>query len=242
MVATVHNDALRLWEIATGKELHQVKRPESYNCVQGTFITCLTFMPNSKALATGMGDGTVLVWDLAPVGWSAKAGLKDLDDRALAALWSDLAGENSRAYKAMWILGESPRQALPFLKEHVMPLEGVDPNLVQRLLAELDDSDFEIREKAAKELAKMGYEIEPALHKALEGQISMETRRRVQEIVDLLPTRALATGETVRTLRAIQVLERIGTKEACEILHKIAGGGLARETQEAKEALARRGK
>jgi hypothetical protein len=143
----------------------------------------------------------------------------------------------------MWILAESPRQALPFLKEHVKSLQGIDPNLVQRLLAELDDSDFETREKAAKELAKMRYEIEPALHKALEGQIPMETRRRVQEIVDLLPARAFATGETVRTLRAIQVLERIGTKEACEILHKIAGGAaLARETQEAKEALERLGR
>jgi len=243
MVATVHNDALRLWEIATGKELHQVRRPESYQCVQDTLIACLTFMPNGKALVTGMGDGTVLVWDLAPAGRSAKAEPKDLDDKALGALWSDLAGENSRPYEAMWILGESPRQALPFFKEHVKSLQGVDPNLVQRLLAELDDSDFETREKAAKELAKMRYEIAPALRKALEGQIPMETRKRVQEIVDLLPAQSIATGETVRTVRAIQVLERIGTKEACEILHKIAGGAaLARETQEAKEALERLGR
>jgi hypothetical protein len=171
---------------------------------------------------------------------SAKAGPKDLDDKTLAALWSDLAGEKSRAYEAMWILGESPGQALPFLKEHVKTLQGVDPKLVQLLLAKLDHADFETREKAAKELVKMRYEIEPALRKALEGQIPVETRRRVQEIVDLLAARSFATGETVRTLRAIQVLERFGTKEACEILHKIAGGAaLARETQEAKEALER---
>jgi RNA polymerase sigma factor (sigma-70 family) len=241
-VATVHDDALRLWEIATGKELFQIKRPESYHCVQETLITCLAFMPSGKGLVTGMGDGTVLIWDLAPAGWSAKDRPKDLDDKTLASLWSDLAGDNSMAYEAMWILSESPKQALPLLTEHVRPLKGIDPELVQRLLAELDDSDFETRLKASEELAKMRHEIEPMLRKALEGQIPMERRRRVQEIVDL-PARSFATGETLRTLRAIQVLERIGTKEARDILRKIAGSAaLARATQEAKEALNRMGR
>jgi RNA polymerase sigma factor (sigma-70 family) len=243
MVATVHNDALRLWEIATGKELFQVKRPESYHCVQETLITCLDFMPNGKALVTGMGDGTVLVWDLAPAGWSAKDRPKDLDGETLASLWSDVAGENSRAYEAMWILSESPKQALPFLKEQVKPLQGIDPKLAQRFLAELNDPEFETREMAAKELAKMRHEIEPALRKALDGNPSAETRRRVQEILDIDPSRVVETSERLRVLRAIQVLERIGSKEAAEILRKIAGGAvLARETQEAKEALERLGR
>jgi hypothetical protein len=108
------------------------------------------------------------------------------------------------------------------------------------LLAELNDSEFEAREKAAKELAKTREQIEPILRKALEGSPSAETRRRVQEILDLDLSRVVGTGEKLRTLRAIQVLERIGTKEACEILRKIAGGAAsARETQEAKEALER---
>jgi RNA polymerase sigma factor (sigma-70 family) len=239
-LATVHDDALRLWEVATGKELFKVKRPESYHCVQDTLITCIDFMPNGKALVTGMGDGTVLVWDLAPAGWSAKTDPKYLDDKALASLWSDLAEENSKAYEPMWILSESPKQALPFLKEQIKPSQGIDPKHVQRLLAELNNSEFETREKAAKELANMRHEIEPALRKALEGNAAEETRRRVQEILDLDPSKVIETGEKLRTLRAIQVLERIGTKEAAEILRKIAGGAAsARETQEAKEALER---
>jgi RNA polymerase sigma factor (sigma-70 family) len=243
MVATVHNDALRLWEVATGKELHQVKRPESYKCFQDTFITCLAFMPNGKALVTGMGDGTVLVWDLAPPGWSAENRPKELDSKALANLWSDLTDDAPKTYAAIWTLSEQPKQALPFLDKHVTVAQEIDANLVDQLLSKLDDSDFQTRQKASEDLARMRHEIEPTLRKALEGQIPMEKRRRVQEIVDLLSARSFATGETLRTLRAIQILERLGTKEARETLRKIAGGAaLARETQEAKEALRRMGR
>jgi hypothetical protein len=47
-------------------------------------------------------------------------------------------------------------------------------------------------------------------------------------------------AETMRALRAIWVLERIGTKEAQEILRKLADGCEgARQTKEAREALKR---
>ena len=56
----------------------------------------------------------------------------------------------------------------------------------------------------------------------------------------ILEAPAVPSDETLRTLRAIQVLERIGTDEAREVLKKLATGAeAARETLEAKDALAR---
>jgi HEAT repeat protein len=125
-----------------------------------------------------------------------------------------------------------------FFKDNLRPAAETDLKQVPRLLADLDSDQFATRENAAKELAKLREEIEPALRKVLEGQPSEEMRRRVKELLDL--PRAVPSGETLRTLRAIQVLERIGTKEACEVLKKLSTGAqAARETREAKEALER---
>jgi HEAT repeat protein len=153
-------------------------------------------------------------------------------------LWSDLTGEAPKAYRAIWTLGASLKQATPFLSDRLKPTEEVDAKFVQRLLADLDSNQFETREKAGKELAKLGERIAPDLQKALDKNPSEEMRRRLKELLDL-PT-PVPSGETLRTLRAIQALERIGTKEACEVLKKLGTGAeAARETREAKEALER---
>jgi HEAT repeat protein len=181
-----------------------------------------------------MVDGTILIWDSPLAARSAK----DLDKKALAPLWTDLAGEAPKAYRAVWTLADSPNQAMPFLNQHLKPAEEVDPKQVQRLLADLDSEEFTTREKAAKELAKLGERIEPALRKALEGQPSEEVRRQIKAILDA--PRAVPSGETLRTMRAIQVLERIGTPEARDVLKKLAAGAAAaRETREAQESLER---
>ncbi len=109
---------------------------------------------------------------------------------------------------------------------------------MQRLLADLDSDQFTTRDKAAKELTKLGEPIEPFLRKALEGQPSEEVRRQIKAILE--KPRPVPSGETLRTLRAIQVLERIGMPEAREILKKLAAGAAgARETREAQESLER---
>src|SRR5260370_4782804 len=102
--------------------------------------------------------------------------------------------------------------------DHLKPAEEVDAKQVQRLLAALDSAQFETREKAAKDLSNVAEQIEPALRKALEGKPSEEVRKRVKDLLEL--PRAVPSGETLRTLRAIQVLERIGTKDSSAVLKK----------------------
>ena len=181
-----------------------------------------------------MMDSTVLIWDLSAI---AKDAAPDLDAKTLTTLWSELSEEAPKAYHAIWTLGDSPSQAMPFLKERLKPAEEVDAKQIKRLLTNLDSDEFTTREAAEKELAKLGERIHPALRKVLEGQPSEEVRRRLKAILE---EPAVLSAETLRTLRAIQALERIGTDEAREVLKKLATGAeAARETQEAKEALAR---
>jgi hypothetical protein len=198
----------------------------------------MKFMPNCKAVAMGMNDGAIFVWDLAPETWPSLKSTKDLTKKELDDFWLDIAKDPPRAYKAIWTLAESPAHTIPFLRDHLRSVPEVDSKLVQRLLADLDSDQFATREKAAKELAELGEQIEPSLRKALEGQPSEEVRRQIKAILDA--PRAVMSGETQRTLRAIQVLERIGTPEARDVLKKLAGGAAgARETREAQESLER---
>ena len=99
---------------------------------------------------------------------------------------------------------------------------------------------FSIREQAVKEIGELGDLAEPSLRKVLESKPSFETGKRIE---NLLATPAvLRSPETLRRLRAVQVLELIGSVEAKEVLRKLAAGPASvRESQDAREALARLG-
>ncbi len=196
-------------------------------------------MPNGKAVATGMRDGSVLIWDMAPPKSPAKVASKTDKEIILERVWPDLASDDARqAYRATRLMVDSSDRTIPFFEKHLKPAADTDSKLRERLLADLDSNQFATRDKAAKELAKLGEQIEPSLRKALEGQPSEEVRRQIKAILDA--PRAVPSGEALRTLRAIQVLERIGTPEARDVLKKLAAGAAgARQTREAQESLER---
>jgi hypothetical protein len=68
---------------------------------------------------------------------------------------------------------------------------------------------------------------------------SLEVRRRLESILINID-RALPAAEVLRRLRAIQMLEQIGSPEARRVLIMMAGGAPAAwETQEAQASLQR---
>jgi WD40 repeat protein len=235
----VDTDILRLWDVATGDLLLRRALPEDIpRRPRYTAIASLAFLPNGRAAVTGMNDGTILVWDLAPETGPKTDIAPPLDRKQLDAAWSDLAGDARKAHRAIYTLAASAKQALPFLAEHLRPVASVDAQRVEKLLADLDSEQFSVREAAAKELTDMGRQIEPALQRVLDGKPSLEVRNRVRAIQETL--RGIPSTATLRTLRAIRVLEHIGTAEARQLLRKLADGAVgARETREAKTALER---
>src|SRR5262249_42200886 len=150
--------------------------------------------------------------------------------------WGALTADPPAAWEAIRTLSARPAQAVPWLSRRLSPAAAPDPTAVKRLLAGLDAERFEDRERATKELAKLGEGAAPALREAAEGAASPEVRRRARELLDKAGE---SSGEQLRLVRAVEVLERCGTAEAKSLLERLAGGAGARLTREAKAALAR---
>jgi hypothetical protein len=94
-----------------------------------------------------------------------------------------LAGDNPEVgYRAAWLLAAAPDKALGMLKTRLTPLTAPDLARVPRLLADLDDNDFQVREAAYKQLQALGPLVEETLRKTLAGMPSPEVRKSVERI------------------------------------------------------------
>jgi WD40 repeat protein len=222
------NSFVALWEVATGKERGRIPCRAS----QAVFST------DGKMLVSIGEDRNALVWNLADAAaeaaTSSRPGLTGLEAR-----WGQLAGDDAAAaYQAGWALVGGPREAVPWLDQHLAPAPVPEPKRVARLIADLDDERFPVREQASGELARLAESAKPALQQALASGPSPEARWRIQGLLDRLE-RPLPV-ERVRYVRAIEVLEQIGTPAAQRVLEKLARGGpVAVETEEARAALER---
>jgi hypothetical protein len=105
-------------------------------------------------------------------------------------------------------------------------------------VADLDADRAAVRDRAGKELEAQGEPAVPALRKAREAAPSPEARRRLDRL--LASASGPVAGEQARQVRAVEVLERVGTPEAVKVLRGLAGGApAARLTREAGAALKR---
>jgi WD40 repeat protein len=157
----------------------------------------------------------------------------------LEPLWEDLAGADAaRAYRAVWALVLTPSQTVPFLEKRLHPVTA-DPKQIDQLIRDLDNDSFAVREKATRQLEQLSDTAEGALKEALKPAVSLEMRMRIEKLLAKLPELAATPGRR-RELRALEVLELLGTKEARAVLQRLANGTpAARLTQLAQKALAR---
>jgi hypothetical protein len=157
----------------------------------------------------------------------------------LAADWKDLAGDSVAGYAAVGRLVSSPAGAVAFLGKQLQSARPVDPKRLERLLAALDGDKFADRERATRELKALAEHAVPALRMALAGKPSLESRRRLEALLDQLESTSLS-AETVRQIRAVEALECIGNAEARRLLARLAAGPpSAHLTQEARASLGR---
>ena len=151
-------------------------------------------------------------------------------------LWEDLRSDAPTAYKAIAALTGAPDRAVAIIRKSVQPAPKADADRIKLLLTRLDADDFETRDAAERELAKLGEAVGPALRETLARQPSAEARSRCERLLEAVQKGEL-DAEGLRGLRAVQVLEQIGSPVARAVLKSLADGAPGSLSRSAKLAL-----
>jgi WD40 repeat protein len=190
----VGRDKIQLWEVATCK----VRRELAGH--GGTATRALAFDPSGRYLASGSADTTILIWDMDLLYQTAPSAASVGPDW-LAARWQALAEEDpARAFNAIRELIAAPAASPPWIKERVKPMAPVSTEHIDRLIAEVDDTRFRVRQKATAELLQIGAPAGPAIDKVLAGNPTLETRRRLEDVRKRV-TLAVLSGPTLQAYR-----------------------------------------
>jgi len=222
---------VRLWEVVTGKEVsHQDFGKGDVNAV--------TFSPDGQRLAAALANGKVPCWDFTLFSPPGQAG-KPKEEIPWKTAWDDLASSNpAQAFPVMKLLLSLPQGDPLLLLQRVLPVAPVARERIRKLIGDLDHDSFERRLAATGELSRILLQAEDPMRAALENTTSPEVRTRIGSLIKSLEEMKIPDGETLRALRVIWVLQRLGTPEARKHLGTLAAGAPEeRQTKEAKFAL-----
>jgi WD40 repeat protein len=232
-LVTTHSltGTIHLWESATGRERLR------FTGHMPVYITA-GFRPDGRALVSGGMDTQAFLWDVTGHSPDGLRHERRHSPETMRALCQALAGDDAaEAYRAMWALVDAPAQTVPWMREQLPPIVPVERRKLMRWLADLDSDEFAVRNKASEELESLGELAETALRDTLAAKPSLECRRRCEA---LLEKTASLSSSRLRSVRAIETLEHVGTTEARTLLEELGRGAPeARQTQEASAALKR---
>jgi hypothetical protein len=244
------NREIQIWETGTGEEVRLLWRPERRDAAAEdhdplaeleTIVrvprNCLAFSPDGRMIAESASLGDLIhLWDMTgrtkPGGGLART---DLNPEERDRLWNDLnqAGA-SKAHQTLWALVAAGDEVVPFVLERLRPLDATTQR-IYKLITDLDREEYDVRQAATKELEQIGPTAELAIGKALKNQPSLETRRRLEGLLEKIEPLG-----RVRLPRAVCVLEQIGTPAARRALEELEKGDLqSRLVQEARASLGR---
>jgi hypothetical protein len=203
-----------LWDTATGKQLRRLVGHSNR-------VNALCFSPDGKLVVSAGLDGTLRLWRISGLVKPRPPGGLKLTPRELQSLWTDLAGDAPRAYRAVLTLSGGPRNTASFLQERLLADYLVSTEAIARLIAHLDDNRFRVRQRASRALANLAEIAEAPIRQALAGRPTLEVRDRLDRLLVRLKP-GLPSTATLRTQRVLEVLERMGTPEARKALEALA--------------------
>jgi RNA polymerase sigma factor (sigma-70 family) len=211
--------AIVLGEIASGRERHRFRGDNDP-------IRSLAFSADDKMLISGSDGTSALVWDLTGRLTMGNKFGDALSAQELDTNWKALAGDDAAAgFRAVQALAADPVHSVPYLRTHLHPLARLDEKRLQQWIADLDSNQFAVREKAVSELEKAGAAALHALRKTLEERPTLEIRRRLEQLIEKQEREQWSpSAENLRSRRALEVLERVGTAEAKDALTSLANG------------------
>jgi WD40 repeat protein len=238
---------LAVWEAATGMQLGEMPLPHP-GC------SAYAISADGRQIATVLPDGRIWICDftelLKPILIARDPG----DSPLLAELWNRLGSTDPLvAYRAINRMCEKPEPAIKFLLEHLLPgveeaesgKQSASPDEIRKLIEELQSNESRISRRASSQLLKLGAQAHPEIRAALDHNPPDRVRERLKLILAAPGadprTPPPTTATTLQQLRAVQVLERIGTPAATEVLKSLASGptsDVAREAEAARRRLA----
>ena len=110
-------------------------------------------------------------------------GQSNLDTR-----WADLASsDDAKATRALLALSATPKETTAFLKDHLKPVKA-DAKRVEQLIKQLDSANFVTRMQAMNELEYYGKYIRADLEAALKKDPVVETKMRMQQLIEKMPS------------------------------------------------------
>jgi RNA polymerase sigma factor (sigma-70 family) len=233
LLASSEVDAVHFWEAASGAKIRSFRGHRAE-------VTSLGFDRDGRRLVSASFDSTVLVWDLTGRLRDGKLVPADLSAADLEARWRDLADRDAaRAYRAVWELAASGGRAVTFLEQKLHAVPHPDARRIARLIAELDSPRFRARQAAEAELRKLDVLAEKALGERLKSDPPLELRRRVERLLQGIND-PVPAAVTLQELRALAVLEHVGSPQARTSVRALAqGADDARLTGAARATLGR---
>jgi WD40 repeat protein len=204
-------------------------------------VSRISFAMDSMTAASGSRDYTALVWDIT--GLRVNGTLPDLhlSLTELEEAWVSLGSADAgKAYRAVWHLTSSPREAVPFLKDRLTRVAAAPKEaVIQRWIGLLDSENFQVRTRATLDLLLAAETAEPLLRRTLTGRVSPEARNRIKDLLERIEA-ARRFGPGIRVVRAVAALEHMRTPEALRALESLAAGD--QSTRLAQEAKASQGR
>jgi len=101
-----------------------------------------------------------------------------------------------------------------FLKKKLLATH--DPKQIAEWIGDLNSDSFAVRSRATLALEEVGPAAKETIQKALEGNITLEFRRRAEGLL------AKYERHATRDLRVVDVLEHMATAESRELLEILA--------------------
>jgi hypothetical protein len=234
LVSSGNDRQVRQWSLASGREV---------GCFVGHTgrVLAIAFAGDGKRIASGGEDGEMLIWEVGGGIGEEPGSLKgtwraDQED----AYWNALADKDAAvAYQAIRALEASPKQAVPLLEHFLRPELPPDEQQLDGLIALLACENEGTRANIRRRLEDQREAAEPRLQAALEKNPSPPLRREIEQIRNQ-PVWPIRSPERLRSLRAIEVLERLDNRDSLRQLIALSEGApQALLTRRAKAALER---
>jgi hypothetical protein len=237
LVTITDQHVVQIWETATGLRLCRIRGDRD-----GALNPVLS--PDCRTIATRNANGTITVWDVTGLRLAQNNRRLPLSAAEFERCWASLANrkDGEDFFRAFWKLVADPEQTVARLGERLKAVPAANRRRIEQSITELDSSEFTRRAGATRELEHDESAL-PLLRDALNKQPSAETERRITLIVKKLEAGPGRGPEALRVYRIVQLLERIATPAAVDLLRRLSRGAeAAMLTTEARASLARLGK